>query len=39
VLDDESTKPKAQDLRALFALEPFQNPPPREKLIGDLADA
>jgi hypothetical protein len=39
VLDNVSTKPKVQQLRALFALEPFQNPPPREKLVGDLADA
>jgi toxin YoeB len=30
-------KPKAQDLLALLATDPFQNPPPYEKLVGDLA--
>lgn len=32
-------KPKAQDLLAVLATDPFQNPPPFEKLVGDLADA
>ena len=30
-------KPKAQDLLAVVANDPFQNPPPYEKLVGDLA--
>jgi len=32
-------KPKAQELIALLANDPFQNPPPFEKLVGDLAGA
>ena len=32
-------KPKAQELLAILANDPFQNPPPFEKLVGDLADA
>ncbi|MCX7146295.1 MAG: Txe/YoeB family addiction module toxin [Sulfuritalea sp.] len=32
-------KPKAQELLAVLASDPFQNPPPFEKLIGDLAGA
>jgi toxin YoeB len=32
-------KPKAQDLLALLATDPFQNPPPYEQLVGDLAGA
>lgn len=32
-------KPKAADLLAILANDPFQNPPPFEKLIGDLAGA
>ncbi|EGI76015.1 Txe/YoeB family addiction module toxin [Hylemonella gracilis] len=32
-------KPKAQELLALLAQDPFQNPPPYEKLVGDLAGA
>jgi len=32
-------KPKAEDLLAILASDPFQNPPPFEKLIGDLAGA
>jgi toxin YoeB len=32
-------KPKAQDLLAVLAADPFQNPPPFEKLVGDLAGA
>lgn len=32
-------KPKAQDLLAVLAADPFQMPPPFEKLVGDLAGA
>lgn len=32
-------KPKAQELLAILANDPFQNPPPYEKLVGDLAGA
>ncbi len=32
-------KPKAQELIAVLANNPFQNPPPFEKLVGDLAGA
>lgn len=32
-------KPRAQELLAILALNPFQNPPPYEKLVGDLAGA
>jgi toxin YoeB len=32
-------KGKAQTLLALLAENPFQNPPPYEKLVGDLAGA
>ena len=32
-------KPKAQDVLAILATDPFQNPPPFEKLVGDLAGA
>lgn len=32
-------KPKAQQLLQLIASDPFQNPPPVEKLVGDLAGA
>lgn len=30
-------KPKAQELLAVIANDPLQNPPPFEKLVGDLA--
>jgi len=30
-------KPKAEALLSLLAIDPFQNPPPFEKLVGDLA--
>ncbi len=30
-------KPKAADLLAILEQDPFQNPPPFEKLVGDLA--
>ena len=32
-------KPKTQELLAIIAIDPFQNPPPFEKLVGDLAGA
>ncbi|HRE16662.1 MAG TPA: Txe/YoeB family addiction module toxin [Rhodocyclaceae bacterium] len=32
-------KDKAKDLLAVLAADPFQNPPPYEKLVGDLAGA
>jgi len=32
-------KGKALDLLAVLAADPFQNPPPYEKLVGDLAGA
>ncbi|HEX5364755.1 MAG TPA: Txe/YoeB family addiction module toxin [Gallionella sp.] len=32
-------KPNAQELLAVLANNPFQNPPPYEKLVGDLAGA
>ncbi len=32
-------KPQAQRLLDLIAKNPFQNPPPYEKLVGDLAGA
>lgn len=30
-------KPKAQELLVLLSEDPFRNPPPYEKLVGDLA--
>jgi len=32
-------KRKAQDLLAIISKNPFQNPPPYEKLVGDLSGA
>ncbi len=32
-------KPKAQELLSILASDPFQNPPPFEKLVGDLVGA
>ncbi|MBI5936265.1 MAG: Txe/YoeB family addiction module toxin [Betaproteobacteria bacterium] len=32
-------KAKAQELLTVIAANPFQNPPPYEKLVGDLAGA
>jgi toxin YoeB len=32
-------KPKAQSLLALLAANPYQTPPPFEKLVGDLSGA
>lgn len=38
-LSASGIKPKAQELLATLADDPFQNPPPFEKLVGDLAGA
>lgn len=38
-LASSGLKPKAQELLALIAEDPYQKPPPLEKLIGDLAGA
>lgn len=38
-LSARGLKPKAQELIALLANDPFQKPPPFEKLVGDLAGA
>lgn len=32
-------RPRAEELLALLAEDPFQKPPPFEKLVGDLAGA
>ena len=32
-------KPNAQELLVVLAVDPFQNPPPYEKLVGDLSAA
>jgi toxin YoeB len=32
-------KPRAEELLAVLSRDPFQNPPPFEKLVGDLAGA
>ncbi len=32
-------KPRAEKLLAVLATNPYQNPPPYEKLVGDLAGA
>lgn len=32
-------KPNAQELLVVLAVDPFQNPPPYEKLVGDLSGA
>ena len=32
-------KPKAQGLLEVLVIDPFQNPPPFEKLVGDLTGA
>ncbi len=32
-------KPRAQELLAIIGSNPLQNPPPYEKLVGDLAGA
>ncbi len=36
-LADSGLKPKAQELLEVLAINPLQNPPPYEKLVGDLA--
>ena len=38
-LASSGLKAKAQDLWATLELDPLQNPPPYEKLVGDLAGA
>ena len=38
-LASSGLKPKAQALLAIIAHDPFQKPPPFEKLVGDLAGA
>ena len=38
-LASSGLKPKAQELLALLAEDPYRRPPPFEKLIGDLAGA
>lgn len=38
-LSASGLKPKAMELLALLQQDPFQNPPPFEKLVGDLAGA
>ncbi len=38
-LASSGLKPKAQALLAILAADPFQRPPPFEKLVGDLAGA
>jgi Txe/YoeB family toxin of toxin-antitoxin system len=36
-LSASGLKPKAQELLAILAANPYQNPPPYEKLVGDLS--
>ena len=38
-LADSGLKQKTQELLAVLADDPFRNPPPFEKLVGDLAGA
>jgi Txe/YoeB family toxin of toxin-antitoxin system len=38
-LAESGLKTKAQELLAVLASDPFQNPPPFEKLVGDLVGA
>jgi Txe/YoeB family toxin of toxin-antitoxin system len=38
-LASSGLKPKAQELLDILATDPFQRPPPFEKLVGDLAGA
>ena len=38
-LASSGLKPKAEELLALIAEDPYRKPPPLEKLIGDLAGA
>ncbi len=38
-LSSSNLKPQAQRLLEIIAEDPFQNPPPYEKLVGDLSGA
>ncbi|MGO8683247.1 MAG: Txe/YoeB family addiction module toxin [Thermoleophilia bacterium] len=38
-LADAGLKPKVQALLAVLEVDPFQSPPPFEKLVGDLSGA
>lgn len=38
-LASSGLKQKAEDLLAILELDPWQNPPPYEKLVGDLTGA
>ena len=38
-LSASGLRSKAEELLAILATDPFQNPPPFEKLVGDLAGA
>ena len=38
-LASSGLKPKAQRILDILAIKPYQNPPPYEKLVGDLAGA
>ena len=38
-LSSAGLRTKAEDLLAIVATDPFQNPPPYEKLVGDLSGA
>ena len=38
-LSSSGLRPKAEALLAILGRNPFQNPPPFEKLVGDLAGA
>lgn len=38
-LSSAGLKPKAQELLDILATNPFENPPPYEKLVGDLEGA
>ena len=38
-LASSGMKPKAQRILEILSINPYQNPPPYEKLVGDLAGA
>ena len=38
-LASSGLKPKAQELLRILEIDPFRNPPPFEKLVGDLSGA
>ena len=38
-LASSGLKPKAQRILEILAINPYQNPPPYEKLVGDLSGA